>query len=170
MATVAAQLSKVCSCSLSVRYIANTELTCGDHTTDRVILEGAIIALNKISETKLHQLLQGWVDNSPTMEVTGVSLQVIKCSTSPLDKDSCLFKEVDASSSSLPPTGFKVEVVTLKAAKDSPGSIPITVYGGAGGGVVVVLGVTCFVAMIIWRIRCKRSQAYKTDRYAIIML
>ena len=163
LTTVAGELSKVCSCPLSVRYIAHTQLTCGDHTTDRVILEGTLVALSKITETKLHQHLQDWVDTSPTIEVTGVSLQVIKCSSYPSDKESCIFKDEvsEPSSTSLPPMEFSVKVATLTAAKEK--SIPVTVYAGIGGAVVVGLGITCIAVTAVYIIKRRRSQAYKTN-------
>ena len=131
-----------------MNYIANSKLTCGDSTTDRVILEGALVALPEATEIKLHKHLQDWVDTSPTIEVTGVPLRVVKCSTYPSEEDSCMFKEA----------------ATQKVVNNESRS-PVVLYGGVGGGIVVVLLLlTCIVVALIWGMRRKKRNTCKTNR------
>ncbi len=162
LTTVAAQLATVCSCSISTRYMADTRMTCGEGTTDRVSIEGALVAVNNTDEQKLHQFLQDWVDTSPAMEVTGVSLQIIKCSTYSWGKDSCTFREdTSAPTTSQTPAQPKIEVATLKSSNG--GSLSVIIYAGIGVGVVVVFGIACILAIAIWR-RKNKNRTYKTNR------
>ena len=56
---------------------------------DIVILQGTIVALPETSEEELHKHLQIWVDAGPTLEITGVQLMIVECSTYPSDGKSC---------------------------------------------------------------------------------
>ena len=135
-----------------MNYIDNSKLTCGDSTTDRVILEGALVALPEATEIKLHKHLQDWVDMSPTIEVTGVLLRIIKCSTYPSEKDSCVFKEAAT---------LNVNLITQDVVNNES-ECPLTLYGGVGGAVLVVLLLSCITVAIVWGIRRKKRQ---TNRY-----
>jgi len=143
-----------------MRYIANPSLACGDGTTDRVILSGAIVALKETSEVKLGQLLQDWIDSTPILEVTGVSLQVIKCLINATNKDGCHLKEEVIEPSASSPTGL-VKVSTLKSIVTK--STPIAMYGGIGGGVILVFGVSCCLAVLIWNVQRKKRQKKRMD-------
>ena len=95
---------------------------------DVVILDGALVALPGTTETKLHENLQNWVDSGPVLEVIGIPLQVVKCSTYQSEEDTCLMKMQAASATS------------------EPQSI---LYGGVGGGVVLVIALLVVVVVII---------------------
>ena len=158
MSTVAGQLSAECSCLLSVRYIANPSLTCGEGTTDRVVLSGAIVALKKEnSKVKLGQLLQAWVDSTPVIEVTGVSLQVTKCPINATSRAGCHVKE-EVTEPSVLSTTLVVKVATLKSLITE--SVPIVMYGGIGAGVFLVFGVAvaCCLAVWIWNVQRKKRR------------
>ena len=87
---VASQLAQKCSCSFLSNFIANGELTCEDRRTDRVILRGSLIGLDdNTSAALLHFHLQRWVDGSPSIEVTGVPLDILPCSTYPINQTIC---------------------------------------------------------------------------------
>ena len=138
-----------------MNYIANSKLTCGDSTTDRLILEGALVALPEATEIKLHQHLQDWVDTSPTIEVTGVPLRVVKCSTYPSEEDSCDFKAAATPN---------VNLITQNVVNNESES-PLTLYGGVGGAVLVVLLLPCIAVAIVWGIRRKKKQINRYVKY-----
>ena len=135
-----------------MNYIANSKLICGDSTTDRLILEGALVALPEATEIKLHKHLQDWVDTSPTMEVTGVLLKVVNCSTYPSEEDSCAFKEAATPN---------VNLITQNVVNNESES-PLILYGGVGGAVLVVLLFPWITVAIVWGIRRRKRQ---TNRY-----
>ena len=94
------------------------------------------MALPKTSEEELHKHLQSWVDTSPTLEVAGVQLTLVKCSTYPSDSKSCELED------SLP------NVATSKSA---------FLYSGVGVGVLIVLLMACFtISLLVWGVRRKR--------------
>ena len=146
-----------------MEYVANGELTCGDQTTDRVIFGGALVALPGVSETTLHKNLQDWVDTSPVLEVNGVPLQVVKCSTYPLEEDTCLMKKPDSNT-----TKPDIDIIDPNNGKDGQSSSSVgqfTLYFGVGGGavlVVVLLMVIVLIIVVATR-RTKKAQ-YMTDR------
>ena len=129
---MAAEISKSCSCAFSVNYVGRVKLNCGDGTTDRVILEGTIVALPETSEEELHEHLQSWVDAGPTLEVAGVQLTVVKCSTYLLDGKSCEHDRTSKLESS------------------------VFLYSGVAVGVLLVLLLACFTMGFVWGVRRKR--------------
>ena len=74
--------------------------------------------------------LQIWVDAGPTLEITGVQLMIVKCSTYPLDGKSC---ELEDPTSKLESSVF--------------------LYSGVAVGVLL----TCFtIGLVVWGVRRKR--------------
>ena len=87
--TLVTRLTDSCSCRLSVKYVAESNLSCGDRTTDRVILRGSLIGTEGSDSSDLHALLQSWVAAGPSVEVRGIRLTVLPCSTYPGDESNC---------------------------------------------------------------------------------
>ncbi len=141
-----------CTCPVSIQYIARGELTCGDKTTDRVILQGALVGLEDKNSLELHSQLQKWVDGSPKIEVIGVPLQIFPCSTYPGDEESCYAPETPS-----PPTSFTVGGVD----ELSSGLAGVPLYAGVVGGVAVVVIVLIVIIVTVVGVRRKR---YKTSR------
>ena len=152
---VASQLAQRCSCSFSGKFIANGELTCGDRTTDRVILRGSLVGVDGTSGAQLHTQLQQWVDSSPKIEVTGVSLEILSCSTYPGNEASCLIQE---------PSG----TVSAEAHNKAPsGGLPLYAGVGAAGGVAILV---IIVIIIVVALVCRKRMAkknYQLNRYCI---
>ena len=130
--------------------MAGGNLSCGDSTTDRVILRGALVGTEVSGGSDLHALLQSWVDATPTVQVRGIPLTIIACSTYPGEESSC---EPQAQSS---PT-----VPQVTEASSALGGIPI--YAGAAGGAVFLLVVIVVIIVLVVAVKKKRKS--KTYRY-----
>ncbi len=150
MSKITSEISTRCSCPFVAEYIANAALTCGDSTTDRVIVEGSLVALPQISETSLHKLLQSWVDEGPKVEVLGSSLTVVQCSTYASDKRDCPLQNFAATDQS----GATLKLETKQS------DTSIFLYGGIGAGVVVVILLTCLVVALVWGVRRKKRHPF----------
>ena len=104
------------------------------------------MALPETSEEELHKHLQSWVDTSPTLEVAGVQLTLVKCSTYPSDSKSCELE------------GPLPNVATSKLKNDGSSGSSVFLYSGVGVGVLVVLILACFTIGLVWAVRRKRRQ------------
>ena len=80
---LASELMKTCSCPLSAKYLANADLSCSASSTDRVILTASLVGTQERHGAELHSLLQQWVNDRQMIQVQGVPLEVIVCSTYP---------------------------------------------------------------------------------------
>lgn len=134
-----------------MKYVAEGNLSCGDRTTDRVILHGALIGTESSGSSDLHAQLQSWVDASPTVEVRGIPLTVIACSTYPGGEASCGIES---------PT---VPVVGTEGRSSSTfGGIPL--YSAVAGGVALMLMVIIVIIVLVGCVRKRRRR--KRRRFA----
>lgn len=141
------QLTQTCSCQLSVKYVGRGNLTCGDRTTDRVILQGQLIGTQGSNSTNLHAQLQNWVDNGPTVEVNGIQLQIVPCSTYPGGKVTCVL-EVPSSTPSI----SVVSVVdSVGQSSSKPGGILLYVAVAGGVALLLIIAVVIIVLVIVVR-------------------
>jgi hypothetical protein len=156
--TLVSQLTTTCSCQLSAKYISSGSLTCGDSTTDRVILQGIMVGALQSSSADLHTQLQSWVDTSPTVQVIGIPLQVVPCSTYPGGEASCELRE---------PTGATPITIPRVDSEESSSSGlgGVTLYAAVGGGVAVLLVIAIVVILLILAVRRRRSKQFTPSRY-----
>lgn len=132
-----------------MKYVAEGNLSCGDRTTDRVLLRGALIGTEGSDSSDLHAQLQSWVDAGPTVEVRGIPLTVIACSTYPGGEASCQIQS---------PTNPVVE--TEGQASSTFGGIPL--YAAVAGGVALLLGVIVVIIVLVGvRRRQRRRKRYR---------
>ena len=75
------QLIGSCSCNVSLNYLLRSEFSCGNEISDPVVLQGTLIRFRNVGSTTLHAQLQTWVDTSPSVEIIGVTLKILPCST-----------------------------------------------------------------------------------------
>ena len=110
------------------------------------------------SSEDLHTQLQDWVDQSPIIEVTGIQLQVVPCSTYIGGEASCEIQEPSDST----PTEIQV-VGPGEASSTALGGV--TLYAVIGGGVAVLLIVAIVIGALVLAVRKKcRSKKYETNR------
>lgn len=135
---------------------------CGDRTTDRVILRGTLIGTRESDSGDLHTQLQAWVDESPTVEVNGIPLQIVPCSTYLGGEASCDIQEPNSTA-----TTFVRVVDQTEASSAALGGV--TLYAAVGGGVALVLIVVLVIGVLVVVIRKRRrSKKYETNRLGSI--
>lgn len=152
---IVSQLITSCSCRVSVKYIAQGNLSCGDGTTDRVLLHGALISAQESASAELHTQLQDWVNQAPTVEVIGIPLQVIPCSTYLGDEISCAIHAPMGTTS--------ISVVNPEENKSGFDLGGVPVYASVLGGLVALVIVIVFVVVVVVAVKRKR----RTKRYEI---
>lgn len=157
--TIITQLKRTCSCQLSAKYVTSTGLMCGDATTDRVILQGTLIGALESNSTDLHTQLQNWVDGSPTIEVIGIRLQVVPCSTYPGGEASCEFQEPGSATTAAPTT-----IPRVAKPEESSGLGGVTLYAAVGGGVAMLMIVAIVIILLALAIKKRRNKTYTTNR------
>ena len=160
--TLIAQLESTCSCRLSLKYIASGALMCGDSTTDRVILQGTLIGALQSSSADLHMQLQSWVDTSSTVEVIGVPLQVVPCSTYPGEEATCEFQEPTSTGTNSTATTPRVIDSEEQSATGLGG---VTIYAAIGGGVAVLMVIVIVVILVVLALRRRRRKQFTPSRY-----
>lgn len=160
---IISQLRSTCSCRLSAKYVASSNLVCGDRTTDRVILEGTLIGALESSSADLHTQLQNWVDTGPTTEVIGSQLQVVPCSTYPGHEASC--ESTPATSTATTATPATIPRVA-DAEESSSGLGGVTLYAAVGGGVALLLIVVLVIVVLTLAIRKRRNGKFTPTRYS----
>lgn len=167
--TIIAKLMDTCSCELSTKFIAGGNLSCGDKTTDRVILQGALIGTLERSSAELHAHLQTWVDAAHTIEVTGIPLEVVPCSTYVGSGGvSCELTTPSPAPTMLTSTVLMSTMLTSTGREADPEESSsfggIALYSAAAGGVAVVLFVILVIVLIVLGVRKKRkTRKYRTD-------
>ena len=124
---ISSQLTLRCSCLFSSKLIANGELACGDRRTNSIIIRGNLIGLDNTSAALLHSRLQQWVDSSPKINVTGVFLDILPCSTYLKSEAPC---------------------------ETRVGGVPL--YVGAVGGVVIIIIIIIVVVVAVVCRKMKR--------------
>lgn len=157
---IISQLRSTCSCQLSAKYIASSDLVCGDRTTDRVILQGSLIGAQESNSTDLHTQLQSWVDGAPSVEVIGSQLQVVPCSTYPGDEGSCVLAPAT------PTTPTTIPRVANAEESSSSGLGGVTLYAAVGGGVAVLLIVVLVIVLLVLAIKKRRNGKFTPTRYS----
>ena len=156
---VASQLAQRCSCS----FIANGELTC-DRRTDRVILRGSLIGLDdNTSAALLHFHLQRWVDGSPSIEVTGIPLDILPCSTYPINQTIC---EPSSSTGEVTePQTSTVSVGEMSEPQNLANRGRVSSSYEAGLGVVgVLILIAIVIVIIVLAIVCRKRVKSKKYR------
>ena len=148
-----------CSCELSTKFIAGGNLSCGDKTTDRVILQGTLIGTLERSSAELHAHLQTWVDAAHTIEVAGIPLEVVPCSTyTGSGGVKCELTTPSSTPTVLTSTGREVDT------GESSAFGGITLYAAVAGGVAVLLFVVLVIVVIVLCVRKRRkTKKYRTD-------
>ncbi len=163
---LASELMQKCSCSLSVKYIAQADLSCDEGTTDRVVLRGALVGTRERSGAELHQQLQEWVDAGQMIQIIGIPLQVIPCSTFSGFEATC-----SKSSSPIPPTTTSppstststtpvIKANDEKSQSSALGGVPF--YAAVVGGVAFLVILTVVIVVLV--VACKRCRARKHKR------
>ena len=126
---ISSQLKLRCSCLFSSKFIANGELACGDRRTNSIIIRGNLIGLDNTSAALLHSHLQQWVDSSPRIEVTGVFLDILPCST---------------------------YLISEAPSETQVGGVPL--YVGAVGGIVIIIIIIIIIVVVVAVIRRKMKR------------
>lgn len=148
------QLALNCSCSISKKYIAQPELTCDGSSTDRVVLQGAFVGTPERGGDELHAQLQQWVDEGQMIQVIGIPLEVVACSTYPGSEETCT-----ASSATTP----IIKVADETAQSSGLGGVPL--YAAVVGGVALLVIVAIVIAVVIGVCRRRHTKKkYKTNR------
>lgn len=135
---------------------------CGDRTTDRILLQGTLIGALQSSSADLHTQLQSWVDTSPTVEVIGIPLQLVPCSTYPGEEASCEFQGPTASANVTASTPGVID----SEQSSSSGLGGITLYAALGGGMAVLIGIIIVVILLVALRRRGRKQ-FTPSRYLL---
>ena len=156
---IASQLAQRCSCSFLSNFIANGELICEDRRTDRVILQGSLIGLDdNTSAALLHFHLQRWVDGSPSIEVTGVPLDILPCSTYPINQTIC-----EPSSSTEPQTST-VSFGDVSTPQNLANQGRVSLSHEVGLGVVgFLILIAIIIIIIVLAIVCRKR--VKSNKY-----
>jgi len=143
---------------MSAKYVAGGNLSCGERTTDRVILQGVLVGTPESDSSELHKQLQEWVNDSPALEITGIPLKVVSCSTYIGDGTAC---GIQLASVTTPTRTVKV------ADPDENVSTPLSgipLYAGIAGGVALLMVVVIVVVLVFLRKKC-RSTKHDTSRF-----
>ena len=135
---MASTLVMNCSC------IAQTNLTCDGGS---VVLQGALVGTEERSGAELHDQLQDWVDAGQKIQIMGVSLEVVSCSTYPGLEESC------------------------GRTTSAPARSGIPLYAGVAGGVaLLVITTAVIVAIVACRRCCRNRKYYETSRQVFAFL
>lgn len=138
---------------------------CGDGTTDRVILQGTLIGALQSSSADLHTQLQSWVDKRKPVEVIGIPLQVVPCSTYPGGEASCEFQdptspEIDTTTDAATPT----TIPRVVNSEESSAFGGVTLYGAVGGGVALLMVIAIVIILLALAIKRRRSKQFTPSR------
>ena len=170
---VAMELRGACNCQVSGKFIGRASLFCGDHSTDRVILQAAVVGAEDTSSETILQHMQEWVYAEPSLISRGVQLSVLPCSVHVTEYGNTTTTCIDtAATITTPPTTAPAttEVLVVEPTKKD-GSPVIGIYAGAGGGfVLLILFVVVLIVLLVGLRRRQKKRMQSLQRYVRISL
>ena len=111
---IARELMGICTCTLSAKYIADTDLICVENSMDQVVFQGRLISTDDMNSTDIILHLEHWAQTEPTVTAKGVQLTVSNlCSV----QVPTIALKTNLQSSHYPLPGITVIVVLISVAE-----------------------------------------------------
>jgi len=157
---VARELMGICTCTLSAKYIADTDLICVENSMDQVVFQGRLISTDDMNSTDTILHLEHWAQTEPTVTAKGVQLTVSNlCSVhlEQLGQSGCT--TVNTPSSTTPTEESQSTATpTIEIFTPQEQSLVIPISAGAIGGVLFLIIIVVVLIVVVVVLRRRRSK------------
>jgi len=150
----------ICACTLSAKYIADTDLICVENSMDQVVFQGRLISTNDMNSTNIILHLEHWAQTEPTVVAKGVQLAVSNlCSVylEELGQSGCI--TVNTPSSTTPTEESQsTETPTIEVITPMKESSVVPISAGVIGGVLFLIVVVVALIVVVVVLRRRQSK------------